>query len=217
MELEFIGAAQTVTGSMHLLRTKAGNILLDCGLFQGTRREANERNRRLHVPLRDLKAVVLSHAHIDHSGALPLLFKQGYSGPVYSTPATRSLCAVMLRDAAAIQAQDARYLNRAAEKEGLAQPHVEPLYDDEDVVRAVERMISVPYHTTIPISAHVQLTFHDAGHVLGSAVDFARDEAEEERVLAAGPGFAFTPTNFERKYLEEGRVIRRYAFRRLGR
>ena len=170
MELEFVGAAQTVTGSMHLVRTKAGCILLDCGLFQGPRRESIERNQHLHLPIPEIKAVVLSHAHIDHSGALPLLFKQGYSGPVYSTPATRSLCAVMLRDAAAIQAQDARYLNRAAEKEGLAQPHVEPLYDDEDVVRAVERMISVPYHTTIPISAHVQLTFHDAGHVLGSAV-----------------------------------------------
>jgi metallo-beta-lactamase family protein len=170
MELEFVGAAQTVTGSMHLVRTKAGCILLDCGLFQGPRRESIERNQHLHLPISEIKAVVLSHAHIDHSGALPLLFKQGYSGPVYSTPATRSLCAVMLRDAAAIQAQDARYLNRAAEKEGLDQERIEPLYDDEDVVRAVERMISVPYHTTIPISNHVQLTFHDAGHVLGSAV-----------------------------------------------
>ncbi len=169
MELEFIGAAQTVTGSMHLLRTKAGNILLDCGMFQGTRREANERNRKLSVPLRDLKAVVLSHAHIDHSGALPLLFKQGYTGPVFTTPATRSLATVMLRDAAAIQDSDARHLNKIAKKEGSDEV-VEPLYDDEDVVRAIERTVAVPYHTTLPILSGVELTFYDAGHVLGSAV-----------------------------------------------
>src|SRR4051812_34543430 len=100
MHLDFIGAAQTVTGSMHLLRTKHAAVLLDCGLFQGQRRESFDRNRTLALPVDTaaLDAVVLSHAHIDHSGALPILCKHGYSGPVYATPATRDLCAVMLRD-----------------------------------------------------------------------------------------------------------------------
>jgi len=170
MKLEFIGAAQTVTGSMHLVRTRAGAVLLDCGLFQGTRRESNDKNRNLAVPVRDLKAVVLSHAHIDHSGAIPLLYKQGYEGPVYATPATRSLCAVMLRDAAAIQEQDARYINKQNKKDGNDEDLVLPLYDDEDVVRAIEHFIAVPYRTKIQIQPDVQLTFHDAGHVLGSAI-----------------------------------------------
>jgi metallo-beta-lactamase family protein len=170
MKLEFIGAAQTVTGSMHLVRTRGGAVLLDCGLFQGRRHEANAKNRNLAVPVRDLKAVVLSHAHIDHSGAIPLLYKQGYQGPVYATPATRSLCAVMLRDAAAIQEQDARYLNKQNRKHDLDAEIVLPLYDDEDVVRAIEHFIAVPYRTRIQITPDAALTFHDAGHVLGSAI-----------------------------------------------
>ncbi|MFO0553748.1 MAG: MBL fold metallo-hydrolase [Polyangiaceae bacterium] len=170
MQLQFIGAAQTVTGSMHFLRTAAGGILLDCGLFQGTRRESIEVNRHIRAPLREVKAVVLSHAHIDHSGALPLLFKQGYRGPVYATPATRSLATVMLRDAAAIQDSDARFLNKEAKKKGTGEEPVEALYDDEDVVSAIEHMIAVPYHTTVPLIGGVELTFFDAGHVLGSAV-----------------------------------------------
>ncbi len=170
MEIQFIGAAQTVTGSMHLVRTRAGNILLDCGLFQGTRRESLDRNQHLRAPIHDIRAVVLSHAHIDHSGALPLLYKQGFRGPVYATPATRSLCAVMLRDAAAIQESDARYMNRRAQKEGYDDDPVEPLYTDEDVVKAIEHMIAVPYHTTVPLTGGIELTFLDAGHVLGSSV-----------------------------------------------
>lgn len=170
MELQFIGAAQTVTGSMHLLRTPGGNVLLDCGLFQGKRRESIEKNQNLSVPVREISAVVLSHAHIDHSGALPLLVKKGFRGPVFATPATRSLCAVMLRDAAAIQESDARYINRENVKRGLGEEPIEPLYRDEDVVTAIERIVSVPYHMRLPVCPGVTLTFHDAGHVLGSAI-----------------------------------------------
>ncbi len=169
MQLEFIGAAQTVTGSMHLIRTPAGAILLDCGLFQGNRKESAERNRNLRVPIRELRAVVLSHAHIDHSGALPLLYKQGYKGAVYATPATRSLATVMLRDAAAIQDSDARFLTKQSKKDGTDEVF-DPLYSDEDVVRVIEKMIAIPYHTTVPLIPGVELTFHDAGHVLGSAI-----------------------------------------------
>lgn len=188
MELQFIGAAQTVTGSLHLLRTAGGAVMLDCGLYQGTRRESYERNRDLDVPLREVKAVVLSHAHIDHSGALPILAKKGFKGPIYCTPATRSLCAVMLRDAASIQASDARHVNKQIDREGGHQEKVEPLYDDEDVVHIMERMIAVPYHTTIPIAPGVELTFHDAGHVLGSAVVVldVEEGSERRRIVFTG-------------------------------
>ncbi|WP_437910623.1 MBL fold metallo-hydrolase [Sorangium sp. So ce327] len=170
MHLEFIGAAQTVTGSMHLLRTRDATVLLDCGLYQGRRAESFERNRHLPLPIHEIDAVVLSHAHIDHSGALPILVKNGYEGPIYATPATRDLAAVMLRDAAAIQVSDARYLNRRAEKQGSDEPRVEPLYEDDDAVEAISRLVAAPYHHPIEIAPGVRLTFLDAGHVLGSAV-----------------------------------------------
>ena len=195
MELEFVGAAQTVTGSMHVVHTAHGSILLDCGLFQGTRRESNERNQHLRCPITKIATVVLSHAHIDHSGALPLLYKQGYEGPVFATPATRSLCTVMLRDAAAIQESDARFLNKQNDREGIDE-RVRPLYDDEDVVRAIEHIIAVPYHTTLPITKGVELTFHDAGHVLGSAItvlDVEEGRSKKRLVFTGDLGRANRP------------------------
>ncbi len=170
MEIEFIGAAQTVTGSMHLVHTKHARVLLDCGLFQGRRKESLERNKHLGVDAGKVDAVVLSHAHIDHSGALPLLAKHGYDGPIYATPATRDLCAVMLKDAAMIQDADARFINRQIERDHADMDPVEPLYEPDDVERAMSCMISVPYHRRLPIAPGVWLTFHDAGHVLGSAI-----------------------------------------------
>lgn len=170
MELEAIGAAQTVTGSMHLLRTQHATVLLDCGLYQGRRSEANRINRELRVEVGALDAVVLSHAHIDHSGCLPMLSKHGYRGDVWATPATRDLCHLMLEDAAMIQAADARYLNRRIERDGLDAEPVEPLYELKDVHALLGRMISLPYHRPCPIAPGVRLSFLDAGHVLGSAI-----------------------------------------------
>ncbi len=170
MEIEFIGAARTVTGSKHLVRTKHANVLLDCGLFQGPRRESNERNRELGVDVRGLSAVVLSHAHIDHSGALPMLVKAGFDGSIFCTPATRDLCAAMLADAAAIQNSDARFINKQIDRGQSDMERVEPLYEEKDVLRALELMISVPYHRRLAIAPGVELTFLDAGHVLGSAI-----------------------------------------------
>jgi metallo-beta-lactamase family protein len=170
VHIEFVGAARTVTGSMHLVRAGGATLLLDCGLYQGPRRASFERNRHLPLPIREIDAVVLSHAHIDHSGALPMLVKLGYEGPIYATPATRDLCAVMLRDAAAIQQADARFLNRQAEKEGLDAPSVEPLYTDDDVIAAMDRFISIPYRLPMTIAPGARLRFLDAGHVLGSAI-----------------------------------------------
>ncbi|HSI05789.1 MAG: MBL fold metallo-hydrolase [Myxococcota bacterium] len=168
MEVEFLGAAQTVTGSMHLVHTASMTLLLDCGLFQGRRREAFERNRNLPLdPLR-IDAVIVSHAHIDHSGALPLLVKRGFVGPIYVTPATRDLCAVMLEDAAVIQEADARTVARIARLNPEVEP-VEPLYSRHDATAAVKAMVSVPYRKRHAIGDGVAFTFHDAGHVLGSS------------------------------------------------
>jgi metallo-beta-lactamase family protein len=188
MEFEFVGAARTVTGSMHLVRTKGATILLDCGLYQGKRRESYERNRNLPLDPRKIDAVVLSHAHIDHSGALPLLVKNGYDGPIYGTPATRDLCTVMLRDAANIQESDARFLNKQNEKEGLEEEIYDALYSDEDVIKTLERFIAVPYHQRVPIADGVRLTFFDAGHVLGSAVVVldVEEDGKTKRVVFTG-------------------------------
>jgi len=170
MHIDFVGAAQTVTGSKHLVRTEHASVLLDCGMYQGKRKDALRNNQELGVVPGAIDAVVLSHAHIDHSGALPILVKQGYDGPIYTTPATRDLCAVMLEDAAMIQSADARYINKAIERDKVDMEPVEPLYGPEDVVRVLQQMVAVPYHRTLSIANGVHLTFHDAGHVLGSAI-----------------------------------------------
>jgi metallo-beta-lactamase family protein len=188
MHMQFLGAAQTVTGSRHLLRTGRATILLDCGLFQGHRRESLQRNTELGLDPSQLDAVVLSHAHIDHSGALPLLCKQGYRGPIYATPATRDLCAAMLVDAAMIQAADARYLNRAIERDGVDADPIEPLYDVEDVQQALGQMVTLAYRHPRSIAQSVTLTFLDAGHVLGSAIcvlDVTQAE-QSERIVFTG-------------------------------
>jgi metallo-beta-lactamase family protein len=170
MQLEFVGAAQTVTGSKHLLRTEHATVLLDCGLFQGRRRESIQKNRTLGFDPASIDAVVLSHAHIDHSGALPNLVKLGYTGPIYATSATRDLCAAMLLDAAMIQEADARYVNRLVDRGESDMERVEPLYDEQDVIDVLGSMVSMPYHRPLPIAPGIRLTFVDAGHVLGSGI-----------------------------------------------
>ncbi len=187
MDLQFVGAAQTVTGSMHLLRTRRGNILLDCGLYQGRRREAYERNKELPLSVKDIVAVVLSHAHIDHSGALPMLVRNGYKGPIYATPATRDLATVMLQDAGMIQEQDARFLNRHAAEDGRDEL-VEPLYDVRDVLRTIGMFHSVPYGFRAYLTPEVALTFLDAGHVLGSAVSVLEVEEDGKKRTIAFTG-----------------------------
>ena len=170
IELEFIGAARAVTGSKHIVRTSRATVLLDCGLFQGRRRESNEQNRALHVPVDDLDAVVLSHAHIDHAGLLPMLYKKGYRGPVYATPATRDLCTPMLLDAAMIQEADARHIQKLIERDGLDMEPVEPLYGHEDVTGLLSQIVGLPYRRAHEIAPGVVLKLLDAGHVLGSSI-----------------------------------------------
>jgi metallo-beta-lactamase family protein len=185
MDVKFVGAAQTVTGSMHLVRTKHGTILLDCGLFQGRRRAAYERNRNLPLPVDDIIAVALSHAHIDHSGALPMLVRNGYRGPIYATPATRDLATVMLRDSAYIQQQDARYMNKQREHHGLDVDEAFALYDEQDVLNTISLFHSVPYGFMSYMTPNIGLTFYDAGHVLGSAITVLDiDEGSKSRRIA---------------------------------
>ncbi len=188
MKIEFLGAAQTVTGSMHLVHAPQATILLDCGLYQGRRRDSYERNRRLPFRPRDVDVCVLSHAHIDHSGALPMLPQGGFEGTVYMTPATRDLCVAMLEDAAAIQQQDARFLARQkARGESDAEP-LQPLYDYDDVLAILDRTVTLPYHRRTSIGPGVELSFLDAGHVLGSAIVVLDIDVEglRERIVFTG-------------------------------
>jgi len=164
VKLTSYGATRGVTGSKHVLEVNGNRILLDCGMFQGHRVEAAERNRKLGFEAGTIHAAILSHAHIDHSGMFPMLSKQGYSGPIYCTPATRDLCAVMLLDSAHIQQRDAAWLSKKK------MTFVPPLYGPDEVQDAMRKMISVPYEMRMPIVPGVFFTFHDAGHVLGSAM-----------------------------------------------
>jgi metallo-beta-lactamase family protein len=169
MFLEFHGAADEVTGSLHRVHVNGADVLLDCGLFQGHRADSNRKNRELPAWAVKAHALVLSHAHLDHSGNLPSLVKHGFSGNIYATPATRDLCSVMLRDAAMLQEQDARYMNKRHRRDGSAE-HVEPLYTVNDVHRTMAQFISLPLHRSMPLAPGVRLTFFNSGHVLGSAL-----------------------------------------------
>ncbi len=166
MKIEFSGAAKNVTGSKHLLHINGKKVLLDCGLFQGHRKESIEANIKFPFNAEEIDAVVLSHAHIDHSGALPLLVKNGFTGPIYSTHATRDLCSIMLRDSAYIQEKDAEWV-----KKKLKDPTVEPLYTIQDAEKTIPLFRSVAYNQKFRVLPGVYVTFHDAGHILGSAVE----------------------------------------------
>ena len=168
MQLQFIGGVRTVTGSMHLITAGGARLLIDCGLFQGHRQEANETNRSRAQAFAGADALVLSHAHIDHSGNIPTLVKMGFAGNIVTTAATRDLCAAMLRDSAHIQAEDAAYLNRHRGRSG--QPPVEPLYDRDDADAAMAAFVGIGYGRPFQVTPAVEATLLDAGHILGSAL-----------------------------------------------
>ncbi len=176
MDVQFWGAARTVTGSMHLLTVNGARILLDCGLYQGKRKESFERNRQLPFDPKGVDVMVLSHAHIDHSGNIPNLVKNGYNGPIYCTFATRDLCAAMLRDSGHIQEMDALYVNKKRARKG--EPPIEPIYTQEDAVNCLGQFVSLGYGRPFPILPGVRLTFVDAGHILGSAIVILDIEAD---------------------------------------
>jgi metallo-beta-lactamase family protein len=165
--LEFWGAAQTVTGSMHLVEADGHRLLLDCGMAQGRREEAKKLNSEFPFQPEKIDAVVLSHAHLDHSGKLPMLVKKGFSGSIFSTSATRDLCSAMLADSASLQEMDARYVNRQNEKQGL--PFIKPLYTLHDVARTMRLFQTVEFERPLQILPGIKMTFKNAGHILGSA------------------------------------------------
>jgi metallo-beta-lactamase family protein len=163
VQIEFAGAAREVTGSCHILRINGHTVLLDCGMFQGRRSETREKNLQLPCPVDEIDAIVLSHAHIDHSGRLPFLTRNGYRGPIHCTAATRDLSAVMLADSAHIQEKDAEFLARRTREVA------EPLYGMRDATTAVERMVGQPYDAWFDVVSGLRAMFTDAGHILGSA------------------------------------------------
>lgn len=167
MKLSFHGAARSVTGSRHLIETSTCRLLLDCGMFQGQRDEAARQNRDLGFDPKSLSGVLLSHAHIDHSGALPMLAKYGFSGKVHLTRATADLAAIMLQDAAHIQESDCSYVNKKEHRRG--KQCVQPFYDTDDVEAITRRFVGSRYHDALKLDSRVTASFYDAGHILGSA------------------------------------------------
>jgi metallo-beta-lactamase family protein len=170
MKVQFFGAVRTVTGSMHYLEVNGTRILLDCGLFQGRRQEAFERNRNLPIAPADIDLLILSHAHIDHCGNIPTLARHGFRGRIYATHATADLAGVMLRDSAHIQTKDVEYVNKQRKRDGKRL--FEPLYELEDVESVLPHFSCMDYATPFEVCPGVRCTFYDAGHMLGSASPF---------------------------------------------
>ncbi|MEJ5312481.1 MAG: MBL fold metallo-hydrolase [Anaerolineae bacterium] len=177
MKITFLGGVGTVTGSMYLVRTNKRNILLECGLYQGKRDEAYARNHKIPVDIHRLDAVVLSHAHIDHSGNLPNLVKSGYDGPIYATHATYGLCGAMLPDSGRIHEGDVEYVNKKRQRKG--EPPMKPLYTEADALRALHYFVGIGYDRPVEIARGVRVTFLDAGHILGSAMVLLESEEKE--------------------------------------
>lgn len=169
MQIQFFGATETVTGSKHLLTTTKGvKILLDCGLYQGLGKETGDLNIKFGFDPAEIDTVILSHAHIDHSGNLPLLVKQGFLGSIYCTPATLDICEVLLLDSAHIQENDIMYVNKRRAKEGL--PLLKPSYTVKDVEKCLRHFKTIPYNSEFQINDEASVTLTNAGHILGSAV-----------------------------------------------
>ena len=192
MKIHFCGAAGTTTGSQHLLEINGKRILLDCGLFQGHRADELRINRDFpYFDPASIDCVILSHAHIDHSGNIPNLVKKGYNGPIYCTSATRSLCSLMLQDAARIQAHDCAYLNKMHKRKGGTGSVAEAIYTEDDARRSMRKFVTIEYENSIRIADGVALTFYDAGHILGAAqivldIEDAEDNGKKKRLLFSG-------------------------------
>ena len=182
MQIKFIGAAQTVTGSQHLLSVNGKKILLDCGLFQGRRKDTYEKNRNFKFDPKEIDTLILSHAHIDHTGNIPHLVKNGFTGPIYTTPATIDLCKYMLADSAHLQQRDIEWLNKKKKK------HIpeEPLYTLEDVDDTIQKFVPVDYNTATEIFPGIIAYFQDAGHILGSAGILLEIEEEGNKKIRFG-------------------------------
>lgn len=184
MRMTFVGAVRSVTGSQHLLEINGKTIMLDCGLFQGKRKEAFEKNRSVSCQGESVDCLILSHAHIDHSGRIPCLVRNGFDGDIFCTSATRDLCAVMLMDSAFIQEKDVEFVNRRRQQQG--QNLFEPLYTKADVARSMDQFVGLSYNRPHQLFPGISLTLVDAGHMLGSAhvvLEFEEEGSGEKRRL----------------------------------
>ena len=169
MQIQFVGADRTVTGSMHHLKINGKNYLLDCGLYQGKRKEAFEINRNFDLfNPKEIDSLILSHAHIDHLGNIPTLVKKGFEGPIYCTSATKDLAVVMLKDSAHIQEKDVEFVNKKRKKQG--KNLFEPLYTTADADNVLPLLKEKNYHEEFEIDNNISVKFFDAGHILGSAI-----------------------------------------------
>lgn len=194
MKLTFWGAARTTTGSMHLLETADTRIVLDCGLYQGSRREAARLNQEFPIEPSSVQAAILSHAHIDHSGNLPTFVKHGFAGPIYATHATVDLARVMLLDSAFIQEKDADFFNRKIRRKG--EDAVEPLYTKDDAMKVNDAFVGLGYYRESSISPTVTMKFLEAGHILGSAItqlDITEDGQKRRLVFSGDIGRGDNP------------------------
>jgi metallo-beta-lactamase family protein len=192
VKLRFLGAAGSVTGSCHLLEVGGHRIMLDCGQIQGSR--LDEELNRVPLPVGKVDAVVLSHAHIDHSGRLPLLHKQGFAGPIFTHAASRDLCAIMLRDAAFLHEKDAESANKKRRRKGLA--IVPPLYTREDAKAVLAHFVPLEYDAPQEIVPGVELTLRNAGHILGAAIVelVLRENGKTFRLVFSGDlGYSSAP------------------------
>jgi len=178
LKIQFIGGARTVTGSQHLLTINSKKILLECGLFQGRRQDTYEKNKSFGYDPQEIDVLILSHAHIDHSGNIPNLVKNGFDGPIYATSATVDLCKIMLEDSAHLQQRDIEWLNKRKKK------HIpeEPLYSIDDVEEAIQKFIPVEYNTATEIFPGIVAYYQDAGHILGSSSILLEIEEEGKKI-----------------------------------
>jgi metallo-beta-lactamase family protein len=187
MKIAFHGAARVVTGSKHLISLNNGKkYLLDCGMFQGMGPQTDVLNRNWGFTPAQVTTLILSHAHIDHSGLIPKLVRDGFTGKIFCTPATLELTGVLLEDSAGIQEDDIKYTNKRRKAEG--QPYLQPLYDTDDARRAMEHFVSVEYDTWHPIDEDVQVLYTDAGHIIGSAAVHLKikEEGKEYHITFSG-------------------------------
>lgn len=199
MKLQFLGAAREVTGSKHLITTKKGKkILLDCGMYQGKGLETDAMNRDLGFDPQEIDYLILSHAHIDHSGLIPYIYKLGFHGTVLCTPATRDLCAIMLPDAGRIQESDVHTFNKKRKSQGL-EP-VEPIYTLADAEACMSCFIGVPYHKRFLIEDEVAVEFYDAGHILGSACVYLEVKEGRRRIRL---GFTGDIGRYDKRILKD--------------
>ncbi len=184
MKLQFLGAAKEVTGSKHLITTKKGTkILLDCGMYQGKGLETDAMNRDLGFDPKEINYLILSHAHIDHSGLIPYIYKLGFNGVIVCTSATRDLCSIMLADAGRIQESDTHTFNKKRASQGL--PPVEPIYTEADAQACMNCFFSVPYHKKFNLGTEGTVEFYDAGHILGSGLVYL-ELKEGRRMIKIG-------------------------------